>query len=157
MVLHLIPRTWNKGTKKWMEFNKWRYLGKCGALRLFLCSVRHRGACLFMIGNRRAVWHPASLQLQMSSAKYQVFYKHLSFGLNHSVSEKKSHCLWVEAGTCICELVFIYTAATLHIKMLILCMQTGARTKQGSKRGSFCLAILADLSKWNAIVPFGLP
>lgn len=158
MVLNLIPRTWHKGTKKWMELNKWRYLGKCGALHLFLCSVKHRGVCLFMIGNRRAVWYLSSLQLQMSYAKYQVFFRCLSFGLNHLVSGKKNPivCGWKQALVFV-NWVFIYIATTLHIKMLILCMQMGTCTKQGSKRGFFCLAILADLSKWNATVPLGLP
>lgn len=104
---------------------------------------------------RRAVWKLASLQLQMSYAKYQVFYKHLSFGLNHSVNGKNLTVRGRKQALVFVNWVFINTATILHIQMLILRVQMGTCTKQGSQNTFLCLAILTDLSEWNAMIPLG--
>lgn len=91
------------------------------------------------IGNRRAVWHLPSLQLQTSHAKYQEFHRCPGFGSNHLVSGKKKNpvfCEWKQALALVnWVFIFICSATTVQIKMLISCMQMGTWTKPWSKCG----------------------
>lgn len=104
---------------------------------------------------RRAVWKLSTLQLQMSYAKYQVFYKHLSFSSNHSVNGKNLTVCGRKQALVFVNWGFINTVTILHVQMLILCMQMGTHTKLGSQNTFLCLPILTDLSELNAMIPLG--
>lgn len=107
-------------------------------------------------GNRRAVWHPSSLQLWMSCAKYQEFFRCLGFGLNHAVRGKKILCF--VSGSRGLHLWIGYLDAVLLLSKW-KCWFHASRWGCGLNHGAN-VAFLPGSSGWfvtiNAAVPSGL-